>query len=519
MRKLCRVLFSRYFISAVLILFELAFLGITLYYFYDYSWFVFAFLVCVNVFSVISLINRNANPEYKVSWLVVVLLVPFFGTALYLMFYSRGVSKKSAKLMKQVQDGLFIWEENSDGIPEVRDTEFFMLKAEDALSAGKAFAILNDDRLASVYRNTSSKFFGSGEEMYESMLSDLRRAEKYIFIEYFIIENTDMWQAIYRILKEKVAAGVEVRVIYDDIGCMQTLPAHYDRKLNSDGIKCIRFSPISPRIQAAHNNRDHRKILIVDGHVAYTGGINIADEYINKTERFGHWKDGGIRIFGDAVKGFLKLFLSAWNFTLGKPSHTDKYFLQDLAGENGDGGYYIPFGSGPAPIYPRPVGKNAILNIINQSEKYVYITTPYLIIDYDLTESLCNAAMRGVDVRIITPGKADKKLVKVMTKSAYPYLIKSGVKIYEYAPGFIHEKTVVSDDRFAIIGTINLDYRSLVHHFEDAVWIYNSPTVFDIKEEFLNTLSLSDEKDEREAKLSFPEWCVRNLIRIFAPLL
>lgn len=519
MRKLCRVLFSRYFISAMLILSELLLLGLTLYYFYDYSIFVFAFLVCVNIFSVISLINRNANPEYKVSWLIVVLLVPFFGTALYLMFYSRGTSKKSARVMKEVQDSLCEWREGDGGIPEIRDTEFSDLKSKDQLAAGKAFAILNDDRLASVYKNTSSAFFPSGEEMYESMLVDLARAEKYIFIEYFIIENGEMWQTFYKILKEKAAAGVEVRVMYDDIGCMKTLPARYDRKLNSEGIKCIRFSPVSPRIQAAHNNRDHRKILIVDGRVAYTGGLNIADEYINKIKRFGHWKDGGIRIEGDAVKGFLKLFLSAWDFTLGKTSPAEEYLFENSKENAGDGGYYIPFGSGPAPIYPRPVGKNALLNIINQSREYVYITTPYLIIDYDLTESLCNAAMRGVDVRIITPGVADKKLVKVMTKSAYPYLIKSGVKIYEYTPGFIHEKTVVSDDAFAMIGTINLDYRSLVHHFEDAVWIYNSPTVFDIKEGFLKTAALSDEKDEREAKLSFPEWCVRNLIRIFAPLL
>ena len=300
---------------------------------------------------------------------------------------------------------------------------------------------------------------------------------------------------------------------------MKTLPAHYDRRLNSEGISCIRFAPVSPRIQAAHNNRDHRKILIVDGRVAYTGGINIADEYINKASRFGHWKDGGIRITGNAVMGFLKLFLSAWDFAAGKESFSEKYLENSEISYTGDGGYYIPFGSGPAPIYPRPVGKNVLLNIINQAKRYVYITTPYLIIDYDLTESLCNAACRGVDVRIITPAVADKRLVKVMTKSAYPYLIKHGVKIYEYTPGFIHEKIVVSDDEYAIVGTINLDYRSLVHHFEDAVWIYNSPTVLRIREEFMNTLSLSEKKGERDVRPTLFEWIVRNLIRIFAPLL
>ena len=519
MRKLWKTIFSRYFISAVLILAELALLFYLLFFAYGYSVYALILIAAVNVAAVISLINRDANPEYKVSWLVIVMLTPPFGMALYILFYSRRVSKKKARIMREIQDSLTVFEKGERGVLEMEDEEFSRLKEKSASAAGKAFAILNDDRLSEVYSGSASKFFSDGEKMYESMLLDIASAEKYIFLEYFIIAEGEMWNEIYALLLKKAECGVEVRVIYDDIGCMKTLPLYYDKMLNSRGIKCMRFSPVTPRLSTAHNNRDHRKILIVDGRCAYTGGMNVADEYINRKNRFGHWKDGGIRIEGAAVKGFLKLFLSTWNFTAAKLSDSQKYFAAITVSEFSDGGFYIPFGSGPSPIYKRPVCKNALLNLINQAERYLYITTPYLIIDYDLTESLRNASLRGVDVRIITPGVADKKLVKVMTKSSYPYLMEVGVKIYEYYPGFIHEKSVVCDDLYALVGTVNLDYRSLAHHYEDAVWIYSSPTVLKVREEFEKTLSDSHEKEINSARLGPFEWCVRNLMRIFAPLL
>lgn len=519
MRKLCRMIFSRYFISAMLILAELILIGCVMYFAYDYSLFALVFLVAVNIAAVVSIINRDANPEYKVSWLVVVLVVPLFGTALYIMFYSRRVSKKEAALMRNIQNSLSGFCDTGGGVISEKDEDFSKLKEIDQLAAGKAFAILNDDRLSELYSESSSKYYPDGEIMFLDMIDDISSAKKFIFLEYFIIEEGFMWSTLHNVLKEKVKEGVEVRVLYDDIGCMKTLPSHYDKRLRAEGIKCLRFSPVSPRISTAHNNRDHRKILIVDGHAAYTGGINIADEYINKANRFGHWKDGGIRVEGMAVLGFLKLFLSVWDSTVGKITEYQKYINSVSAAKVSDGGFYLPFGSGPSPIYTRPVGKNVLLNIINQAKKYVYITTPYLVIDYDLTQSLCNAAMRGVDVRIITPRIADKKTVKVMTKSSYPYLMKSGIKICEYTPGFIHEKCVVSDDLYAVIGTINLDFRSLVHHYEDAVWIYGCETVRTIRSEFLKTASISLEIDDKDAKLTLREWCVRNLVRIFAPLL
>ncbi len=517
MRKLCRFFFSRYFISALIILFELVLMLFLALRAYEYSIYALGAVVLIELAVIITLLNRNSNPEYKVSWLVIVSLIPPLGALIYVIFYSRRVSKKKAQLMQRVYDNLDESSDTDEGVYTEADPEFTLLTTQDKLASGKAHAILNDDKIANVYLQTSSEFFARGEDMYKRIKGDIEAARKYIFLEYFIIEQGVMWDTIHDLLRKKAASGVEVRIMYDDIGCMKTLPAHYDRKLRSEGISCQRFSPVTPRFSTAHNNRDHRKILIIDGNVAYTGGINIADEYINEKSRFGYWKDGGLRVEGKAAEGFLRLFLSLWDFNSGSLSDIKKY-LSENEYTSCDGGFYIPLGSGPAPIYDRPVGKNVILNIINQAASYVYITTPYLIIDYDLTESLRNAALRGVDVRIITPGIADKKYVKVMTKSAYPYLMEAGVRIYEYR-GFIHEKTIVSDDTYALVGTINLDYRSLVHHYEDAVWIYGSPTVPKIKDEFLDTVSDSDEQNEREARLKFKEWVMRNLLRIFAPLM
>ena len=512
MKRVLRVVFSRYFFSALIILLEFALLFSLVWFASSYSVGAFLAMVIINIIALMSLINREANPEYKVSWLAVMTLVPFFGVVLYLAFYSRKVSRREERLMSELRLRLRSYTSSED------DGVYTELCTLDSSAAGKALAIMNDDPMAEIYTETSFRYYSLGEDMCRDLLYDIERAQSFIFLEYFIIDEGELWNSILSLLKKKEEKGVEIRILYDDFGCMKTLKGGYDKRLWQMGFSAKRFSPITPRLSTAHNNRDHRKIAVIDGNVAYTGGVNLADEYVNKKMRFGHWKDGGVRIFGAAAKGFTALFLSSWDLSSGKASENAKYFDVARAGE-GDGGFYIPFGSGPMPLYTRPVGKNAFLNIINQAKEYVYITTPYLIIDYDLTESLCNAARRGVDVRIITPGIADKKTVKIMTKNSYQPLIKSGVRIYEYTPGFIHEKTVVSDDIYAIIGTINLDYRSLAHHFEDAVWIYNSPSIDVVRAEFEKTLSVSSEIDEMGARLSFKERIIRWWVRIIAPLL
>ena len=327
-----------------------------------------------------------------------------------------------------------------------------------------------------------------------------------------------MWDGIHSVLKEKASEGVEIRLMYDDVGSIGGVDAHFEDRLRREGIECLRFGKISPRLVATHNNRDHRKLVIIDGEVAFTGGINVSDEYINERRRFGHWKDAGVCLEGECVRGATRLFLSLWCYTARESHPFDKY----LSHSKGDGkteGFAIPYGSGPSPIYPAPVCKNLLMGMINGAESYLYVTTPYLIIDYDLTEALRSAAARGVDVRIITPGIPDKRMINVMTKSAYPYLLEAGVRIFEYTPGFIHEKSVVADDRVATVGTVNLDYRSLVHHYECGVWLALCPTVCDIRDAFLKTLEVCTEITPEAARLGIGKKIAKNLARIFAPLM
>lgn len=511
LKRVCRSLFSRYSISASLIALEIALL---LYIFFgnihEIKYLVLA--ICLtSIPASLSLINKDTNPDYKVPWVFVIMGVPLFGPLLYVLFYQRRMSKRESKYLGGIVNIL-----KGD---YVNSPNFSALAKIDELAAGKALSIMNDSPLSDVYRDTAAKFFSKGESFFGAMLEDLRSAKRYIFLEYFIIDNGKLWDEIRHILIEKAGAGVDVRLIYDDIGCMKTLPANYPKVLSSQGIKTRRFNEVNPRVSSIHQNRDHRKICVIDGRVGYTGGVNIADEYVNEIRRFGHWKDGGIRLEGMAVEGLLKLFISNWDYSTRTVSDYNYLLSTVEPAKAPDDGFYVPFASGPAPLFKRPVGKNVFINLINQASKYVYITTPYLIIDYDLTEALRNAAYRGVDIRIVTPGIADKKVIKVLTKSAYPYLIEAGIKIYEYRPGFIHEKTFVCDDKYAVIGTINFDFRSLVHHFENAVWIYKSHVVDDVSEEFLHTLNESEVMDKKKSRLTVREWFYKVIVRIFAPLL
>ena len=335
-------------------------------------------------------------------------------------------------------------------------------------------------------------------------------------MEYFIIEPGTFWDTILEILKEKAASGLDVKVIYDDIGCMALLPGNYAKLLKKDGIDCVPFARLRGQANNEFNNRSQRKIAVIDGKVAYTGGINLADEYINKRVLYGHWKDTGIRLEGAAVHEMTMMFLSDYSLNVRVLPDFDKYSICVPAETDG---YLIPFGSGPVPVYKHYVGKAVIMNMLNHAKDYVYITTPYLIIDSELTQTIENAAMRGVDVRIITPHIPDKKLVFGMTQSSYKRFIDSGVRIYEYEPGFIHAKMYVSDDVYGMIGTINLDYRSLVHHFENGVWLYKSSAVMDMKNDILKTLDKCIEISESDLKDTLTKRFIRALVKIFAPML
>jgi cardiolipin synthase len=369
---------------------------------------------------------------------------------------------------------------------------------------------------AHFFKDCSQRYFSSGEDYMASLLEDLRRAEKFIYMEYFIIEEGKFWTAILSVLKEKVLSGVDVKVVYDDIGCMTKLPGNYYKTLKRYGILATPFSKIRGSADSEFNNRSHRKITVIDGKVGYTGGVNIADEYINEKDVYGHFKDGGVRIEGESVWELTKLFLIDYGMNAKNPPFiSNENFPQNKV----DGsGFTIPFGDGPMPLYTYRVSKSAIQNMVNSANEYAYITTPYLIIDNALCQDLENCALRGVDVKIIIPGVPDKKIVYEITKSYCERLVRSGVKIYVYKKGFIHAKNYLVDDKFAIVGTSNLDYRSLVHHLENGVWMYKCDCIKDIKSDFVSTLNECELFKPRKRN-NFVVRFLRSVVRIFAPLL
>ena len=401
------------------------------------------------IFCVLKIINSQENPDYKIPWLLFVLVVPVAGFMIYFMFYDRKLSKKYTKRMEKINNQQVHTKDEETSVRLEKEDKQAYLQANLLCKLSKTH----------VYQNTHAEYFDMGEKLFASMMADLKKAEKFIFLEYFIIEEGIFWNSILDVLKEKAAQGVEVRVIYDDIGCMCTLPGDYYKTLSGCGIKAVCFSRLKGQANNEFNNRSHRKIMVIDGTVGYTGGVNIADEYINEKVLFGLWKDVGIRLEGEAVTQLTSIFLADYELNVKTPvSDFGPYFQHSSSVENN--GYVIPFGDGPGPMFKHRVAKIMIMNMLNQAQDYVYMMSPYLIIDNELCQAIENAAMRGVDVRIITPHIPDKKIVFVMTRSYYKRLMDAGVTIYEFEPGFVHAKVYLSDDKYAIVGTINLDYRS-----------------------------------------------------------
>lgn len=505
-----RLLMSKYGFSIIIMLLELFLVFAAFFYFSQLvpNWLSAFVIVSLYIGTILTIVNRNMPPESKVTWILFA-VVPVFGFLLYLMIGERRLSKKEIQQLEKM-DSMKFREDNSY---ELR----VQLKQENKSAFGIVKSLLSMDHNADVYDGTASQYFPLGEEMFEAMLDDLHSAKKFIFLEFYIIDPGLMWNRILEILVDKVQQGVEVKLLYDDIGCMATLPGDYTKRLRKMGIDAHKFNKVIPRMTVAYNNRDHRKILVVDGQVGYTGGINLADEYINHIVRFGHWKDGGVRLEGSAVKALTRLFLMNWYINRGEITDFDRYHFDSQRVEGK--GLYIPYGSGPKPIYKEQVGKAVYQNIINQAIDYVYITTPYLIIDYDLTEDIKNAAMRGVDVRIVTPFIPDKKLIQIVTRGAYPDLLEAGVRIYEYTPGFIHSKNVISDDELAVVGTINFDYRSLVHHYENAVLMYQTESIADIKQDFEDLFDVSKEISLETLQNSWYQRLLKEIMQLFAPLL
>jgi len=505
-----RFLMSKYGFSILFMGFELWFSFAAFFWLNEWfpNWLSVTIMVLLYISTILAIVNRNMPPESKVTWLLIA-VVPVFGSLLYLMFGERRLSKKEMKQLENMESMEF----REDNSRELR----LKLKEENKAVYGMVKSLLSMDHNADLYNGTSSTFFPLGDQMFKQLLEDLRSAKKFIFMEFYIIDEGLMWDSILEILIEKVKEGVEVKLLYDDIGCMATLAGNYTKRLRKLGIDAHKFNKVIPRLTVAYNNRDHRKILVIDGQIGYTGGINLADEYINQIERFGHWKDSAVRIEGRAVKALTRLFLMTWYINQGEIEDFDKYHMENRA-VDGEG-LYIPFGSGPKPIYKSQVGKAVYQNMINQATDYVYITTPYLIIDYDLTEDIRNAALRGVDVRIVTPFIPDKKLIQIVTRGAYPDLMEAGVKIYEYLPGFVHSKQVLVDDEIAVVGTINFDYRSLVHHYENAIWMYETPEIPKIRADFDNIFAVSREIKLETFRVAWYQHLVKEIMQLFAPML
>ena len=507
MGKLGKLLSSRLFIISILILIQILLIVVPMFFLSTIFVPLFLGFLIISFIIAISIVNRNNSPGFKIAWIIPVLCFPVGGALFYIMFGRSHLNKENtSKLRKAV--------ESSDGIITPDNELLQMISEKFSPIKREANYLINNSR-SNIYAFTETEFLNPGSIFFEKLLIELKKAESYIFLEYFIIGEGEMWQKILDILIEKAKNGVEVRLMYDDIGTINLLSVDFPEEMERLGIKTVVFNPYKPSLDKFLNYRDHRKFAIIDGKVAFTGGINIADEYINKKERFGFWEDSSVKLKGDAVKKIVVLYLEMWYFATGEIQDYRKYAIDYQAKNDG---LVIPFSD--EPLFNGLIHENAYINTINNAKKSIFICTPYLIIDEVMENALIRAAQSGIDVRIITPHHPDKKIVFEMTRANYTALIENGVKIYEFMPGFMHTKMIISDDTTAIVGTCNFDYRSFYLHFENGVWMYNSKAVAEAKESFLKALSVSEIVPENIYKnLPLRKRILRSLLKVFAPLL
>lgn len=511
MKKVRKVLMNINALIGLELIFQFIFLAAIIYLLHRSSQLFYSVNVLLNIVVVFWIIQRNQEPEYKIAWISLIALLPVFGGLFYLSFSGNRLLKSEKKRMLQMEKRIRQFLKRDDRIID-------RLREEDAVSAQMVSYIQNYGPYP-VYYEQGSTYFSTGEEYFDGLKAALQAAERFIFMEYYIIDEGKMWGEILEILKTKTKAGVDVRVIYDDMGSFMKLPNFYMKKLASYGIKCCRFNPMIPIISARYNTRDHRKITVVDGLYGFTGGINIGDEYINAKEKYGHWKDMGLMIQGEAVWSFTVMFLTMWDYISNTETDIKGYKMAvDREDYVYTRGITAPYSDNP--LDSEHVGESIYLNLINKAEGYINITTPYLIISNKLVNALCNSAKNGVDVSIITPHKPDKWYVHYVSRSYYKKLTESGVKIYEYAPGFMHGKNFVVDDKYAVVGTINMDFRSLYLHFECGVWMMNTCSVLEVKKDFDDTLSQCLMITQADI-LDFGPFkrAIGRLLRIFAPLM
>ena len=503
------LIFSRFLIIVLLILLQIVFMVLFYAFLEEYSPLFSTFIGIFQIAMIIYLFNCSMDSSAKLTWMFILAAFPIAGAS-FLFFTQSNMGHRQLKL--RVMDMIDLTRKAFRQDERVTDA----LEA-DGSGLDDLSTYLNRSGCFPVYDGTEVRYFPLGEQKFEAMLEELKKAERFIFMEYFIIEEGYMWGEILKILEEKVRAGVEVRVMYDGMCEITTLPVNYWKKLREHGIQAKAFSPIRPAVSSHYNYRDHRKILVIDGKVAFNGGVNLADEYINRIERFGHWKDTAIMLKGPAVRSFTLMFLQMWNLDE-QDAQFHRWLKETDEIPEAPSGFVMPYCD--CPLDDDKVGETVYMDILNRANDYVHIMTPYLILDDELKTALKYAASRGVDVKLILPGIPDKKMAYALAKTHYTNLTEAGVKIYEYTPGFIHAKIFVSDDKKAVVGTINLDYRSLYHHFECATYLYQTDCIPEIEADLQETLAQCMEvtpETIRREKFSYK--LMGSLMKFIAPLM
>lgn len=509
-KGMSKVIYSRTGIIILLLLLQVGILAYAFLALSDYLFIIYGAFQVVGIVAIVYIINDGGTPEYRMTWMLCIVTLPIVG-ALFFMYVKTGIGTRyiGKRLIKLRGETAEYMEQDMEIIAQMKTSRVANTKLSYYLSEHLAMP---------TYSNTKVLYFPLGEDKYKSMLRELKKAEHFIFMEYFIVKEGIMWDSILEILEDKVQEGVEVRFMYDGMCSISMLPYDYPSKLRRRGIKCKMFNPIKPILSTLQNNRDHRKICVIDGKVGYTGGVNLGDEYINEEKRFGHWKDTAILLKGDAVQSLTVMFLQMWNVNSKQPESYDRYMTPQTGGFNRKTGYVLPYGD--SPFDNENVGSEVYLHILNHAREYVHIMTPYLILDYDMMNTLIRVAKSGVEVIIIMPHIPDKQYAFDLAKTYYRELLEAGVQIHEYTPGFVHAKVFVSDDDTATVGTVNLDYRSLYLHFECGVFIYQNPAVHQAERDFQETLLKCHKVTLMEVQSRSLYTKIKgHLLRLLAPLM
>ncbi len=500
MKKFFKMLFSRLTLMVLAILSQIAIAVVIAYYSSNNFKIVSIVSTIVAVIVFLAIVNRDMSSETKLPWCILVAVFPAVGIIMYLVFSRNFVPRKDLRTFKQLPQTKLA-ADRPDAPPKY---------------AGQIEYLKNMG--APAFTQTDTQYFPSGEIFLSDFLTELDKAEKFVFMEYFIVEHGKMFDSILEVLKRKIAQGVEVRLLYDDFGSWSHTNRTFCSEMRKIGIKCERFAKIRPIASAIYNNRDHRKITVIDGKVGYMSGFNLADEYINHTHPFGYWKDSGVKLIGNAVSSLTIMFLQMFAMTTRKTEDFEKYIVDCEKSGIIDKGIVVPFGDGPRPIYNEQIARSVYLNLINQAEKDLLVTTPYLITDDSVTDALRRAAQRGVNVCVVIPKIPDKKTVYAMTKQSCKKLVKAGVNVYTFTAGFIHAKSIVADGVAGVIGTINLDYRSLVHHYECGTYMYKTLAVRQLYDDLTAMISRC-QLQLNPPKLKLWEKTVCAFANIFRPLI